>query len=443
MDLRRTAMFTFGAVGGSMLAAAFLPISAASADSGDGFSLAAGDGFTYSYAGDTAVDPNIIDSPFLEVGQAPDLELTLIDSAGDPLGSFTSDVAAANLLGFEMAQFSFDEASFRVDEIASALAAAGYGDDDFTGGDLDAVADALFAGDVDVLGGDVDAAGVADVLADAGLGLSDDAAAGAGAAGIADALNGYDFVDADALSDVVDGYLDESGVSFSGGDVGDAAAALADGLDSADVVAGDVSGQQVWDALSDAGLGVLGPTGPSGGVDYALAGIASSINDGQFVDEGSIEDALSDAGFGDDSVEGGGLADLVSAVAGSDAVSAADVVAGDLGAGAVADALDDAGLSVVDGESGLDGVADALNGGEFVDEDGLPVDGAVYNVTNLGLGIVNVFEAVPDEDGGLSAVSDVLLTPLGNFPVPVFDFGSDVLDAGDAFGGDWLAGLFG
>lgn len=107
-------------------------------------------------------------------------------------------------------------------------------------------------------------------------------------------------------------------------------------------------------------------------------------------------------------------------------------------------------------------IADALNDAGVTAN--LPDDGSVYSVTDLtsglpgleaaGLGIYNVYEATPGEDG--ANIQDVLVTPLGNFDLSTmfnaispFDLGSTTggVDAsgGGLFGGDdaGLGDLFG
>jgi hypothetical protein len=67
---------------------------------------------------------------------------------------------------------------------------------------------------------------------------------------------------------------------------------------------------------------------------------------------------------------------------------------------------------------------------------GLPTEGSVYDVLNLGGGIENVYTAIPGLDGGADTVTDTLVTPFGNLDLSDL-FGS--LDAvlplnpGDAF----------
>ena len=49
----------------------------------------------------------------------------------------------------------------------------------------------------------------------------------------------------------------------------------------------------------------------------------------------------------------------------------------------------------------------------------LPTDGTVYSITNLGSGLANVYEAIPNADGtAASSITDTLVTPFGNVNVP-------------------------
>lgn len=68
----------------------------------------------------------------------------------------------------------------------------------------------------------------------------------------------------------------------------------------------------------------------------------------------------------------------------------------------------------------------------------LPVIGSVYSVLNLGGGFANVYSAIPGLDGADSTVSDVFVTPFGDFDLSSLFGGFDasaLLDPGDAFAG--------
>lgn len=68
---------------------------------------------------------------------------------------------------------------------------------------------------------------------------------------------------------------------------------------------------------------------------------------------------------------------------------------------------------------------------------GLPTDGTVYDVFNLGNGIENVYEAVPGASGAADTITDTLVTPFGNINLDSLFGGFDAIAAlnpGDAFG---------
>ncbi|MEB3024025.1 hypothetical protein [[Mycobacterium] crassicus] len=69
------------------------------------------------------------------------------------------------------------------------------------------------------------------------------------------------------------------------------------------------------------------------------------------------------------------------------------------------------------GTSGISAsdIAGVLN---TVSTAGLPVDGTVYSVTDLGGGFENVYQAIPGTGGGAATLSDTFVTPFGNFNVP-------------------------
>jgi hypothetical protein len=71
------------------------------------------------------------------------------------------------------------------------------------------------------------------------------------------------------------------------------------------------------------------------------------------------------------------------------------------------------------------------------DATGLPTDGTVYDVLNLGGGIENVYEAIPGATSATDSVVDTLVTPFGNFDLSSLFAGIDAasaLDPGAAFG---------
>lgn len=62
---------------------------------------------------------------------------------------------------------------------------------------------------------------------------------------------------------------------------------------------------------------------------------------------------------------------------------------------------------------GIDATQFTVTGSDLADggEGGLPADGTVYSVTNLGGGIMNIYTAVPGADGGSATITDTLVTP--------------------------------
>jgi hypothetical protein len=71
---------------------------------------------------------------------------------------------------------------------------------------------------------------------------------------------------------------------------------------------------------------------------------------------------------------------------------------------------------------------------EGVDADaaGLPVIGTVYSVTDFGNGYENVYGAVPGSGDSATTITDTLVTPFGNFDVPTDFDATAPLDPGDA-----------
>jgi len=68
---------------------------------------------------------------------------------------------------------------------------------------------------------------------------------------------------------------------------------------------------------------------------------------------------------------------------------------------------------------------------------GLPTDGTVYDVFNLGNGMENIYEAVPGVSGAADTITDTLVTPFGNINLDSLFGGFDAIAAlnpGDAFG---------
>jgi hypothetical protein len=92
-------------------------------------------------------------------------------------------------------------------------------------------------------------------------------------------------------------------------------------------------------------------------------------------------------------------------------------------------------------------VTDAAPGGDAAEDD-LPAVGAVYAVTDLGLGFENVYEADPTGDGGAD-ITDTLVTPFGDFDLSTpFNAVAELMPADvfadtDTSGGDLFSGLFG
>ncbi|MEB3022013.1 hypothetical protein [[Mycobacterium] crassicus] len=89
-------------------------------------------------------------------------------------------------------------------------------------------------------------------------------------------------------------------------------------------------------------------------------------------------------------------------------------------------------LGLTTSEFTVDGVTAATG----VDAADLPALGSVYDVFNFGGGFANVYTAIPGPDGADSAVTDILVTPLGAVDLSALFGGFDasaLLDPGDAF----------
>ncbi|GFG68868.1 hypothetical protein [Mycolicibacter senuensis] len=86
---------------------------------------------------------------------------------------------------------------------------------------------------------------------------------------------------------------------------------------------------------------------------------------------------------------------------------------------------------------GIDATQFTVTGSDLADggEGGLPADGTVYSVTNLGGGIMNIYTAVPGADGGSATITDTLVTPWGTTDLSSLFAGFDAtqpLDPGAA-----------
>lgn len=81
-----------------------------------------------------------------------------------------------------------------------------------------------------------------------------------------------------------------------------------------------------------------------------------------------------------------------------------------------------------------------VTGSDLADgvEGGLPANGTVYSVVNLGGGIQNIYIATPGTDGGSATITDTLVTPWGNTDLSKMFAGFDAtkpLDPGAALTG--------
>jgi hypothetical protein len=194
------------------------------------------------------------------------------------------------------------------------------------------------------------------------------------------------------------------------------------------------------------------------------------VTDFSAVTAPEIQAALVAGGVTDSDFIGGGVQEAAQALARTNL----DFASGDLTDFDIVNALgNDSGIFLANFNVP---VADALNAADLSSTVGnadLPVDQTFYSVTNFGLGFENFYEAVPAATEGSSPdVTDVLLTPFGNFNITSFievlgfdpfsidataalDSGVDVAGAGSGLGdmgadggglgdgmGDALGGLF-
>lgn len=171
---------------------------------------------------------------------------------------------------------------------------------------------------------------------------------------------------------------------------------------------------------------------------------------GGSIDADAIADALREAGISDsDFGEDQNVDSLADALAGDDLNFDGDITGDDVvGALQGTEVADDFDIELDEGDSpefssDIDftkgDVADALNtlSGDGGSADGdaadLPADGTEFSFTDFGLGIENVYEAVPASDGGSAEITDTLVTPFGNLDLsPVFHFFDSVF--GGLFG---------
>src|SRR5699024_4743001 len=117
------------------------------------------------------------------------------------------------------------------------------------------------------------------------------------------------------------------------------------------IASGDVDADAITDALGDIEF--------AEGSEADAGSIAGDLAGDDFVNAGSVESALSDAGFTDANVDGeDGLSGLAGALADNEAINEA-IVSGDaLDAGAITDAMGDD-YSFVEGAGGAaDSIAD-------------------------------------------------------------------------------------
>jgi hypothetical protein len=222
-----------------------------------------------------------------------------------------------------------------------------------------------------------------------------------------------------------------------GGDVSDLGKLLA-GHDTTDVLGNNVSSDDVSDALKGSGISLNDQNGVPSGLDAsAVADYLNHAATDPDASQGDIAAALSNSGsdFSDSDFNGGDLSDVVSALHGDDST---DVLGGDVSATDASSALDNAGISISDSAS-FDtpaNIANALNSGDIAGTDDNPVDGSVYSVTDFGMGIKNVYEAVPGSGSDPTAsIHDTLVTPFGNIDLSTpYDATAD-LDPGAALKG--------
>jgi hypothetical protein len=217
-----------------------------------------------------------------------------------------------------------------------------------------------------------------------------------------------------------------------GGDVSDLGKLLAGNADT-DVLGDNLSASDISSALKGSELSLNDQNGlPSGLNADAVAEYLNHAAVDPDASQGDIAAALGNSGsdFSDGDFKGGDLSDVVSALHGDDST---DVLGGGVSAADVSAALGNAGISISDSAS-FDtpaNIANALNSGDIAGTDGNPTDGSVYSVTDFGMGIKNVYEAVPGSGSDSTAsIHDTLVTPFGNIDLPTaYDATAD-LDPG-------------
>jgi hypothetical protein len=257
--------------------------------------------------------------------------------------------------------------------------------------------------------------------------------------------------DADAIASV----LSDAGLTdadFDGGSLNDAAEALANS--DFDVASGHVTGHEVGQALYNSSEGQITIADDS---DFSNGELAQALN-GVEITPSDIESVLSDAGFTDDDFTGGSLSDVANFLAN---YGPFDITSGDIGNADIYLPFY-AGISISDdSDLDYDDITQAIANSDLGEPSSLadlPTDGTLYSVTDFGFGFENVYEAVPaTTEAGAPDVTDILLTPFGNFDVSNFvaalGFEPFDLDASGAFdggvdattggGGLDLGGIFG
>jgi hypothetical protein len=414
--MNRRIPFAAGAAGAGLLAAAFLQAAVAAADSSDdaadissnAFTI---DGTTFDPGSDgyNGIDSLFTNAPLLDIGTTKPLgiidlgsqDLTAYDSEGSELGTVTTSVNDANILGIDAAQFT----------VSSVDPADGVDSDDLP------------------------AEGTIYSITNIGFGFeniyeavpNDD---GDGAASISDTFvtpfGNFDIpTEFDAISqldpgDAFDG-LDTSG-SDSGG-FGDLLGGLGSsgGSDGAGGAGGDSTSASAAAAETDL---------PGGDNAVAINGLTFDPGSDGFDDVPQLFGVAPLMAIGGGALDGDPLYPTndveVYDGTGSDATDLGSVNLGVNTANILG--IDSTQLTVTDVDP-----ADGLSESDAAD---LPSEGTVYSVTNLGFGFGNVYEAVPNDDGSAAAsISDTLVTPFGNFDVPTdFDAVAD-LDPGSPFEG--------
>lgn len=478
MDHRRITT-VLGATVGGLLAAAFLPMSVAAADSDDAAGGGLDDmlgGLLGGGGGDDLDSDDMFRNALNGFGDLLDDD----DDAGgggggggdDPLGGLLGGGGDDDGAGDEGGEGGEDAAGADepgLGDIIMALigksddplleapfnytgAAGDDADDDATppnytleGHDGASITDSGFTGSQTL--------DVVQTNADAGDFTADD---------IADALNDYDDVDfADDDFGVYDPDLD------------DAADALAS-ADGIDLSSDDIAGDDVEDALEDAGIAVDG--------DHDASDIAETLNGADLGDDGDISaddvsEALKDHGYDDafttadaqgpsidgaaaaladsddtnvlgDNVDDDDITDALHA-AGIDIDSDSDIDAGDL-----ADALNAADAEITAAEFDADveqsqflGFADqthitvpddvdfsdaGVNGHDGADA-ALPA-GTEYDFTDFGAGFANVYTEIPAGDDGGGGIQDILVTPFGETDLSPIAEIIGLIDGSDAVG---------